>query len=148
MTDDKNIKIIHLVRENKLRTYVSGQIARKTNQWTRKTNHKISIEDKQIKIETEDLLEKLKEMKKFEDQTKIQFSGHEFLEISYEDLVSDKNKIMGQVFELLNIKNGPLQSSHKKQNSETLKDIILNYDEVKSALQDSEFEYLLKMNSM
>ena len=108
MTDDKNIKIIHLVRENKLRTYVSGQIARKTNQWTRKTNHKISIEDKQIKIETEDLLEKLKEMKKFEDQTKIQFSGHEFLEISYEDLVSDKNKIMGQVFELLNIKNGPL----------------------------------------
>ena len=146
--DDDTIKIIHLVRENKLRSYVSSEIARKTDQWTRKTNYKIPLEEKRITIDPSDMLSKLRITENYENETRKTFKSHQFLEISYEDLTRDKEIVMESVFKFLDVKKSDIVSSHKKQNSETLKDLIVNYDEVQTTLKNSEFDYLLKMNSM
>lgn len=139
---DKDIKIIHLVRENKLKTFVSGAIARKTNQWTRKSDQRIPLEEKRIEIDTEALIDKLRKVENYENDARKRFKDHQFKEISYEMLVADKRKIMSEIFDFLNMSEMEIDTSHKKQNTEGLHELIINYDAVIETLSKTEFKYL------
>ena len=145
--EDPDIRIIHLVRENKLRLYVSSLIARKTSKWTRKSNNKISLAEKQIEIDFDSFCSRLDKIREYENQTRINFKNHQFLEISYEELVSDKKNTMSRVFEFLQVKTSKFKSDYKKQNSETLRDLILNYDEFVERINETEYSYLLSLEN-
>lgn len=147
ISKDKRIKVIHLVRQNKLRTHVSRSIARKTNQWARKTKNKIPLEKKQIKIDYNNLYSNIKELTNYENKTRKDYQDHQFLEISYEDLVFDKNSTMCKVFDFLDVERNEFTTKYKQQNKEKLSDLILNYDEIEKKLKNSEFSYLLNFKN-
>jgi len=145
--NDKTIKIIHLVRENKLRSYLSREIASKTDSWSKKKSTNVSLSDKQVDINFDEFLERLNEIEQYEKEARSKFKNHSFLEISYEQLVNDKEGTMQRVFDLLDLEVRELKSNFKKQNKEKVSDLILNYDEFMGKLEKSKFSYLRDLAS-
>ena len=143
IAQDKDIKIIHLVRKNKLRTFLSGEIAKKTDKWTRKRNSKIATEDKKIEVEFDHFCERVSKIDQYEKDTRENFKTHDFIEVCYEDLVFDKATTMNAIFDFLHVERSTFKSGYKKQNTESLPDLIINFDSFHKKLSESKYAYLL-----
>ena len=144
--NDESIKLIHLTRKNMLRTVVSRQIAEKTNRWSNVDNKKIQITEKMVEIDINYCLNEFKLTKDYENKIRSEFKREFYMELTYEDLVKDKQEMMTRIFNFLGIENTVAKSRTIKQNSEKLEDLILNYSELKEALEESEWSYLLDLN--
>ena len=140
---DRNIKIIHLTRENILRTVVSREIADKTNAWTNKGNKNITKNGKQIELDIDYCLSEFELTKNSEEKTKVDFADHDFIQLSYEDLSDDKQKVMNELFQFLSVDSVNVSSSYKKQNVEKLKDLVTNYDKVYEQLEKTKWANFL-----
>ena len=142
--DDKKIKNIHLKRRNILKTYVSREIAGKTDIWTNKKNKKIPLSERRITVDLEDLKKEIDLTLQNQDDFGARFQNHDILDIWYEDLVKNKEKEMHRLFDFLGVEKQKVESSYKKQNKESLKDLIINYDEVSKALSKSSLKHMLE----
>lgn len=142
---DKSIKLIHLTRQNMLETVVSRQIADKTNVWTNKNKNNIQLVDKQVEINIDHCLNEFKLTQESENRTRNEFKRDFFLEITYEELVKDKQDKMNQVFNFLNLKEIEVNTSYKKQNKENIEDLVINYNDLRLALEKSKWSYLLDL---
>jgi hypothetical protein len=136
---ENNIKVIHLKRKNKLRTVISSNIAMKHG-WHRIKSKKdlLSLEERRFNVSVDSLLKEIKKTEEMEkEHDKIFPNG---LEVFYEEM----NEIMPNVFNFLGVKNVPLKTDMIRQNPEKLSDIIINYDEVKKALESTKYKKYLK----
>lgn len=141
---DKNITIIHLVRKNWLRVLVSQKIGLKTKLWTENIDrpHQISLEDKRIELSVVECENAFKEAEFNEQKTRERFTNHTMIEVSYEDLSNDHDSIVRKITQVLNIKYLPVQAKNKKQNSETLDELVLNFKELEEHFKESKWAYL------
>ncbi len=105
LISDKNIKCIFLRRENLLAAYISELRARETGQW------QPSPMQQEDHLSTEKIIVDPERAKKYISQIEIQmnrarddFSDHDVLEISYEELQSDIENLMLRLSDFLNIK--------------------------------------------
>ena len=143
--ENQSIRIIHLVRKNMLRTYVSREIALKQDIWTsQEAQLKETTKTKKVEIDGGKCIEEFKRIQGWEQNTRERFSTHPFLEISYEDMVSDKKEVMQSVFDFLNVPNHTVSSELKKQNPESLPNLIENYDSLSKLLQEHGYGHLLE----
>lgn len=141
--NDKKIKLIHLTRENMLRTVVSREIADKTNTWTNKHGRKIETKDKRISLDVEKCFEEFETTKNHENGIRDKFKRTDFLELTYEDLVKNNQDSINKVFNFLQVENRLVKSSYKKQNKESLRELIINFDDLEKKLKKSKWSYLL-----
>ena len=143
--EDKNIKIIHLTRDNMLRTVVSNQVAHKTDAWV---NHDPDLSedlDKRIELNVDECLKEFKKIKEWENNTRDKFRNHDIFEMSYEELAIDRQKSADNVFKFLSLPSSKVNTTLQKQNKERLEDLILNYEAVRAALQNTKWSYLLQL---
>ena len=138
-----DIKIIHLVRNNLLKRFVSHQIAH-----TRNLMHSTQpVEPIKVRIDPEILKKHLRKRQRSLDTHRKLFTETldvPFLEVSYESLVADHDTETCKVLKYLGIdKSMPLTSEFVKVNPDSLEDIIENYSEVKQTLMSTEFENFL-----
>lgn len=146
LESDKSIKIIHLKRENKLKTIVSWEIAEKNNIWANSKETSFTKESKIVRIEKEKLKDILNRMKSFESNFESRFSQHNKTEITYEELIKSEASFKG-ILNFLNVDSSiNLETPIKKQNKETVKDLLENFDDLKSDFQNTEFEHLFNLN--
>lgn len=138
LKNDKTIKIVHLRRENKLRTHVSRLIAGKLDVW-KSQNILTPVKEKKVEIEIEELLKDFHETESYEFQTRRDFLNHPFLELTYESLVKDKESLMQAILKFMEVDWVSLESSLRKQNSETLEELIHNYDDIKACLNKTRY---------
>lgn len=64
--NDKSIKIIHLRRENMLRTHISRLIAGKTDQWASKKQTNVNIKNKKVELNIPKLFDDFEQIEKLE----------------------------------------------------------------------------------
>lgn len=143
LLDRRDLKIIHLIRRNRLRTVISLEIAFKTGQWTRSGNSG-SPKEKRVTLDPAKLINRLEQIKVGEEATRTRFSDRPMLEIVYEDLVRSPVEVFKTVGSYLGV-NGidPGKIRLRRQNPETLRELIINYDEIEAALRNTRFaEYL------
>jgi len=145
ITSDRSIKIIHLTRENLLRVHVSRLIAGKTDDWA---NAKITnvIKDKTVKVDPSELIKDIETTKNYILKTRRLFEHHDVLEITYEDLINNRQDTLDLILNHLNQERLMLQSDLIKQNPEKLDDLISNYNEVKEVIQNSKYYSMLNNN--
>lgn len=145
--EDKNIRIIHLVRKNMLRTVVSRQIALKTSVWTNKKNKRsINPEEKSVVLNIEHCLNEFTKTKKSETEFRAEFKRDFMFELSYEDLIESTQEKMDEVFDFFNLEHVDVFSNYYKQNKESVDDLVVNYDDVKSEIEKTEWSYLLELD--
>ena len=132
---DKRVKIIHLVRRDLTRLYVSGQLAHQTGQWTHNApvgdNGKISLD--------------IRAMRAFSAQYRVQvgrmerlFADHPKLLVAYEELDAVPDQVLRAVQHFLDVRPMQLVSLLKKQHPNPVSSYIFNYEEVKEAMEKTE----------
>ncbi len=148
LNTDTNVKVIHIKRENILRTYISKLIALKTGAWdSRQEEKKTDFLDKRVKVDVEQCLNELREIKKLEAQFgKTRFPNHPYIELSFEELIQNKEGQLSRIYSFLGLEYKKIEQTKinlKRQNPEDLRELILNYDDLVEKISHSEFKKLL-----
>lgn len=139
----RDLKIIHLTRKNRLRTVISLEIAFKTGHWTNSRNSS-GPREKQVRLDPSKLIQRLEQIEEGETATRCRFSDRPILEVVYEDLVRSPREVFESVGAYLGVDGiDPGKIRLRRQNPESLQQLIVNYEEVKQALESTKFaEYL------
>lgn len=132
----EGLKVIHLVRTNKLDLVVSKKVALKTNKWLA-LNRKETHSDMKITITPSEMEEGLNLNTELEERFEKLFDGCPGIKVSYEDIVGDPQKEIGKILDFLGLPGTELKTGTHKQLSEKPSEIIENYIALKSYFQHS-----------
>lgn len=139
----RDLKVIHLTRQNRLRTVISLEIAFKTGQWT-KSGNSGGPREKRVELDPSKLIKRIEQIEEGEAATRARFADRPMLEVVYEEMVASPDAVFAAVGSYLGVDGiDPGKIKIKRQNPEGLEQLILNYDEVVSVLRNTRFaEYL------
>jgi LPS sulfotransferase NodH len=129
--DMKDLKVIHLKRNNILRTHLSKEIASKTDKWIKTGSNDIAIDEKATKLSKEECLKVFEETTKWQKDFDELFKDHQKIDIYYENILNDNRNELKRVQQFLDLKVYDLKTALIKQNPEPLNKLIANYSELK-----------------
>jgi hypothetical protein len=127
----KNIRLIHLIRENPLKILISREISKLRGiAHTTKSLHQIMIQ-----LDTHTLLSDLRSISAQTHHYKRIFQKLEHLEIVYEKLIRSLDKESPKILDYLGVDNNThLISKTKKITSDNLRHVLANFQDVKNTL--------------
>jgi LPS sulfotransferase NodH len=138
--NERDIRIVHLVRKNILKTVLSLETAKRRG--LSHATHEVELV--KVQLNPNKLKRNLIRRTKQVDRFRNMFVNKPYLEIAYEDLVANQNGITQNVLQFLDIDDFvTLQTDLVKLNPDTIQDIVENYDEVAETLRDTVFEKYL-----
>jgi hypothetical protein len=137
----ENLMVIHLKRRNIFRTLISRKIAEFQDVWavTSSNNNEIGGK-KAVTFTVEELQNGFKQTRAWEKGGDEMFKKHALVSVYYEDLVSDPDGALSQITDFLDVQYMRPITDLKKQNPERLRDLVINYDELKAAFSGSEWQ--------
>lgn len=137
----KYLKIIHLTRENRLRTIVSLDIAFKTDQWSLSANDKDSrFMEKRVLLDISRLIHRIEQIREYEVFIRDRFKNREIMEVEYEKLIGKPEQTFKNIGGYLGVDDFDLSKiTLTKQNPESLEQLIVNYDEVYEVLKNTRY---------
>ena len=136
-----DLKVIHLKRTNILRTLVSRKIASKTDVWKEaNASGRSDTFDRKVSLSKEECEESFDKTRSWETEGDTRFSNNALLQISYEDLSNDYQNQMQRVQIFLDVTPIELQPQTQRQNPESLRELIINYDELKKTFAGSPWQ--------
>lgn len=142
-----DLKVIHLVRENRLRVQVSLLLAHASNRWFVPRSSGLEVtEGNKMKV-TVDIEAWQHYMKRTEMKRRKVFScfmKHPVEQVKYSELVQDWSDTIQRVQAFLDVKPQLVPQQTRKQNPEPLSELIDNYGEVKAFLQGTDQEWMLE----
>lgn len=141
--NDKEIKIIHQQRENLLRVFISFAIANKSQTWRIDEDYQRTAIDKRVTVDLEKLFAFIRKVENYIDNTNDMFKDHQMLEVKYKELTFDRDKTLNKVLDFLNLPSMKLKSPLLKQNPEEIKSLVVNYEEIHSALINTPYAFML-----
>lgn len=142
LTYIKKNKIIclYLERNNILNTAISRLLARERQIYH--TDKNITFEPENINANA--LLEELNILNQIQKKLHEIVANLDVKTIYYEDLIENKDIILNDLLNYLDISNNfILNSTLQKLNSNDLKQVIKNYDEIESILKNTKFKHFL-----
>jgi len=155
--DENNVKIIHLVRKNKLLQYVSKDSNNKDKGVEGHNPHPTTeAEAAQLRTVTVDgkvkkiikfLREKAGETKAATDLLDAHYGPGGYLSLYYEDLDQDNQGEMSRIFNFLGVEDEKVQSEYTKiHEGQRTREYFAeeDRDEVEAAIRESRFEYMLQ----
>lgn len=142
LLDQENLRVIHLKRENALRSLVSKKIAQKTDVW-KESGQAGETPDKRVVLSLEECLEYFETTARHEKEGDERFADKPLLQMTYERLTGDFDQQIARIQEFLGVDPMPLPIKTSKQNPETLAELIENFDQVREALTGTPWERYL-----
>jgi len=137
---EHNVRVIHFVRNNVLKTILSLATAHK-----RELYHATQkVAPVKVHLQPAKLLRDLGRRTRQLEKYRAMFADQPYLEVSYESFVADRDAETRQVLRFLDIGDFmPLDTDLVKINPDSIADIIENYGEVALALRGTAFEKYL-----
>ncbi len=139
---EKNIRVIHVLRENVFDTYLS-RVTMKARGFAHSTRD--VVQQVKVYIPVDTLTGELVNIQQAGEQWARVFQKDvPYLRVCYEDFVTDRVAQMDRATEFLGVDRGvPLRSNLKKLNKSKLSDTIENLDEVRRCLEGTAFAWCL-----
>jgi len=135
------VRIIHLIRRNVLRTHISDYINRNTD---KPAHSELQGELVQVKLPSDTLLEELRARVRRIEAMRQVVSRYRHIEISYEELLNCREEALRRLQGYLKIAPAPLSTALQPSNPWPLEDILLNYSDAQAALRGSEFAAMIE----
>lgn len=137
-----NVRVIHLIRGNMLKTYISTVTA--AIHKMRHPREGAEIKTVKIHIDSQELLRELNlRTEQVEDQRRL-FGGCDIREVYYEDFVADRSGESIKLLRFLGVDEGQeLTSNLVKINPESLSELVENFGEIRNALRGTTYEQYL-----
>jgi len=129
--------VIHLKRQNKLRTMLSLKIAMKNDIWHGST---IGLKDKQVSFSFDELNNQFKQLENWEIEGERRFKEHPLLTIYYEDLDTNPEDIVKKILEFLELPYRKPKTKYSRQNPEKANKLIDNFEELKIGFLGTKWE--------
>jgi LPS sulfotransferase NodH len=98
----EDFRIIHLTRENRLRTIVSLDIAQKTDQWSTTSDTKATTH-KSIWLNPANILARIENIQRNENLARTRFRQRPVLEITYEKMTQCPDEVFGKIADFLRV---------------------------------------------
>jgi len=138
---NRNIAIIHLIRQNALKKLLSSAVAKKTGQVHFARNKSIQ----KVFLNPQTILTQLNRIVSLREGMKKKFPGNPYLEITYEQFFSDHFEELKRICAFLGIERAEIEFPHflKKLNPDSLEDLIENYDEIAMLLKGTPHQKFL-----
>ena len=142
----EHLRVIHLKRRNYLRSILSLKIAFATDVWAHKhRKNNIPLQNKRVFLDEGELLKEFKHTKDQEIQFAKRVSSSHVIELYYEDLVNNLESEFNRIIDFLDLDKFRPKTILKKQNPESISDLIINYKDLKEKFKNTEwskfFEY-------
>lgn len=135
-------KVLHLVRENVLKTHISFLTAPMHKMHHPREGQEIKTV--KLHLEPENLLAQLKMRLDRIEANRKRVEGFPVLEVSYESFVADRNAEAERIQPFLGIQDVvPFTTDLVKINPDALDQVIDNYEEIRDLLTGTEFEQYL-----
>ena len=132
--------VIILYRENMLETYVSLEIAFKTDVWYSEDGGS----GERIKLDWQKFLDYAETERARWKRSMMDMPVYsKVLFISYEELIENRNKTMSRIFQFMGLDMCHVEAASKKQNPLSLKEKIINYDQIKQRVLECEESYAI-----
>jgi Sulfotransferase domain len=140
----KRVRIVHLVRGNKLDHVLSRMGARSRGKYHARPGEEVATP--KLQVEPEELLRRLawEETKVRRGRMILSVLRSPVLEVTYEELAADRSAFTG-VLDFLGVDPQPelLRSQLQKWSRGTYEERIENYSEVRAALAGTKYEHVL-----
>ncbi|GGA30024.1 hypothetical protein [Okeania sp. KiyG1] len=136
--------IIHLIRNNYLRSIISSMLASSRNQWEAKS--KSSLNYQTIKIDCNKLIELLKRREIYRVKEKEILEKLDHIKVIYEeDLLLEENhqNTCDRIFNYLGLESIPIKTKLVKTTSNQLSDVIENYEEFVEKISQTKYAKFL-----
>jgi LPS sulfotransferase NodH len=159
---DRGLKVIHLRRDNLLRSLISFRLTRATGQYHRRPRQigwrqallalrhparaaqRLPSLLKRRQYVAPGLTLSTEECSEFFMQTRMQerrfdemFEGRELLDITYEAMVDDFPATSQRVLEFIGVRPEPLTYSQQPLNVQPIRALLTNFDELQDAYRDT-----------
>lgn len=141
--EDPTVKKIILKRENRLRSYVSLLLARKTADWVIYNQSSLSLKESKVKVDVDDLWKVLEYNRAYyqELETTMLQSGQEWFECWYETLSNFTTK--KQILDYLEVPNpspNAMIAGTRQINPRPISELVENFEQLVEALKGTELE--------
>ena len=145
LMQERDFHVIHLIRQNFLKIVLSRETARARSQYHLAPGEE--AKSIKVRLDTETLIPDLNVIQKEVDAHREIFKSGRYMEVHYENLISNKDQVTKSIIEFLGLGEEGISKMEfplKKINSENLQDLIENFDEVQSVISDSPYQSFLK----
>ena len=135
----EDVRIIHLKRRNRLRRLVSAELASTKSEYWRVEGDAGGPEPT-IRLSAEWCRRDFERTRAWEETYDGLFAHHPGLEVVYEDLAADPQRVCECVFRFLGLPPRAVSSRLVKQNTRGLREVVENYDELKAHFAGTQWE--------
>jgi LPS sulfotransferase NodH len=143
---DRDIRVVHLIRENRLQRLVSAIMTKLTG-----VTYVLASDPqpeprrpvRKIVVDVESCIRDFTAVQAAEARFRRHFSGHRTFEVSYEGIIDERSRQLLDLQRFLGLEETALTAYTVKQSADRLEDVIENYSEVRDALCQTEFAYCL-----
>lgn len=140
--------VVHVIRRNKLRVYVSEEMSRETGRWSAEKAEHVLIEKPKLKIDVKLALQFIDRLTRQDDRVSTMLAAIPFVaRLHYDEmftadgLFSDAAQdVAARVMDLDGVDPKP---GNLKMNPEGLGDLVENYEELAAAIQNTPHEWML-----
>lgn len=141
-----DLLVVHLKRRNILQTLVSRKIAGIQGVWARTSDEPRSAykTEPTIDFSVDELQEAFEQTQRWMDDGDHSFRNHDIMSIYYEDLVNNRSATFREVTDFLGVEYIQPKTPFKKQNRRNFREVISNYDELKSAFSETDWAPLFE----
>ncbi len=134
----RDFRIIHLTRQNLLRRLLSSTVAKQTGAYL------AGPAQLRVRLDAERVIEDIQFTIESAARVRAKFAGVPCLDLLYEDVCADFRVAMLQVCEFLEVPYGEVQPDTIKQENRTMREAIVNYDELKARFSGSRYQTLFE----
>lgn len=131
---DRRIHVIHLRRGNLLHRLVSHRQAKSTGVWGRYAGAE-TVALPKIGLSVEEVVKDFRMIERRQAEYAECFKTHPVLEVNYEELSAAPHEVGARVASFLGLRaDVPLVVRYQKTGNASMRDAIINHDELKSSL--------------
>ncbi len=158
LIEDQALRVVHLRRQNMLRTLVSLRVAEQTGVWEHD-------EDASLRVRLRRLAGRVSTRVKYGDPARVRltyeqcnqffivhalqgqrydelFAAHPVLQVRYEDLAKNRDSVLAGVQRFLGVPFVDLKVTLQRQSRTPLRETIVNFDELRAAFAGTSAEAL------
>jgi LPS sulfotransferase NodH len=135
---DQSLAVIHLQRGNMLHTLISLKRAYMTSQWWSLKNGPQTILP--VHLDPEECCRYFEKLSSSAAEADAAFAGHPKINVIHEDLIEKQQDTMQQIFAFLNVPYESVTTRMKKQNLESPRETVDNYEQLKSYFRNTRWD--------
>ncbi|WP_422050601.1 sulfotransferase [Shimia sp.] len=135
----EDIRLIHLRRKDKLAVLISTRLAYESGEWVGG-----SYGDRTLELPVDWVRDRFEWLESWETRIAEAFPPSRLLQMTYEDLVAQKEAEMQRLCAFLDVPPAPFHSKMSKQNKRPKSEVVKNFAELKDAFAGTRYAPLFE----